>query len=139
MYILIITFFSAYFAEWYASYDFKEYTQGYILEHWPRSVIRFVVLSVGSVWAVWLSEHDLTFIDVTLFIGYSCSVFWLWFEFRFNYMIDETNPFYIGNTAWSDKMFRKLGISGLQLFYFKIGLVITILISIFATRLLGTV
>ena len=133
MYLLLLTIFAFAFAEWYAEYDFKEYTQGYILEHWPRAIIRFIVLLASSAWTVWLSEHELTAIDIILYVGYSCSVFWLWFEFRFSYMLDEYDPFYIGKTAWSDRFFRKLGISGVQLFYFKIALVISILITIFAT------
>lgn len=150
MALLALIIFSIGFALWYAEYDFKKYTQSFILDHTSRAIIRFSTLLVASVLSAihynkgvyfdivmlpsWLLGLRL-FIPTTgiLFLSLSCSIFWLWFEYRFNYMLDETDPYYIGNTAWSDRMFRKFGVKGLQLFYFKIVLAVIILIAIFAT------
>lgn len=146
MSLLILIIFAIAFAEWFAENDFKDYTIGFIYQHWDRALMRLVVLIIASIWAAWHHDGHIRlvvlevfsrqiFIPITcvLYLGLSCTVFWIWFEYRFNYMLDETDPYYIGNTAWSDRMFRKFGIRGLQLFYFKICLAIVILVAIFAT------
>ena len=146
MSLLILIIFAIAFAEWFAENDFKDYTIGFIYQHWDRALMRFIVLIVASIWAAWYHDGHIRlvvmelfsrqiFIPITcvLYLGLSCTVFWIWFEYRFNYMLDESDPFYIGNTAWSDRMFRKFGVRGLPLFYFKICLAIVILIAIFAT------
>lgn len=132
MSLLILIIFAIAFAEWFAENDFKDYTIGFIYQHWDRALMRLVVLIIASIWAAWHHDGHIP-ITCVLYLGLSCTVFWIWFEYRFNYMLDETDPYYIGNTAWSDRMFRKFGIRGLHLFYFKICLAIVILVAIFAT------
>lgn len=134
MSLLILIIFAIAFAEWFAENDFKDYTIGFIYQHWDRALMRLVVLIIASIWAAWHHDGHIRlvvlevfrqiFIPITciLFFGLSCTVFWIWFEYRFNYI-----------TAWSDRMFRKFGIRGLHLFYFKICLAIVILVAIFAT------
>jgi len=147
MELLSLIIFSIGFSMWYAKYDFKKYTQSFILDHTSRAIIRFSTLLVASVLSAihynkcvyfkivmlpsWLLGLRL-FIPTTciLFFSLSCSIFWLWFELRFNYLLDEDDPFYIGNKAWSDRTLRKLKISGLQLFYIKLSLIVLLLIAI---------
>lgn len=133
MSLLILIIFAIAFAEWFAENDFKDYTIGFIYQHWDRALMRLVVLIIASIWAAWHHDGHIRLVTCVLYLGLSCTVFWIWFEYRFNYMLDETDPYYIGNTAWSDRMFRKFGIRGLHLFYFKICLAIVILVAIFAT------
>lgn len=148
MELLSLIIFSIGFALWYAEYDFKKYTQSFILDHTSRAIIRFSTLLVASALSAihydkgvyfdivmlpsWLGLR--LFIPTTciLFLGLSCSIFWLWFELRFNYLLDEDDPFYIGNKAWSDRTLRKLKISGLQLFYIKLSLIVLLFIAILA-------
>lgn len=129
MSLLSLVIFSLVFAEWYAKHDFKVYTQGFILDHTSRLIIRGCVLVPLSVLSAWWFDRGLQPIPSILFTGLSCSIFWLWFELRFNYMLDDDDPFYIGNTAWSDRALRKLKISGLQLFYIKVFLIIFLSIA----------
>lgn len=143
MSLLSLVIFSLAFAEWYARYDFKVYTQGFILRHTIRAIIRFIVLLFASVLSAYRFDNGIyfdvinifklqLFIPTTciLFLGLSCSLFWLWFELRFNYLLDEDDPFYIGKTAWSDRTLREIGINGIQLFFLKIALIVFLLFAI---------
>jgi hypothetical protein len=127
MWLLILTIFSVLFAEWYASYDFKKFAQGDYPNHFESAIIRFTILSIASCWGCWMNEHELSFFDCILYLSYSCAVFYLVFEWRFNLLFCDGDPFYIGNTAWTDKMLRRLRIRGIQLFCFKIALIINLL------------
>lgn len=131
MSLLSPVIFSLAFAEWYAKYDFKVYTQGFILRHTSRAIIRFIVLLFASVLSADRFDNGIYFpTTCILFLGLSCSLFWLWFELRFNYLLDEDDPFYIGKTAWSDRTLREIGINGIQLFFLKIALILFLLFTI---------
>ena len=132
--VFLLTVFAFWFAEWYARHDFKEYLIGFIYEHWSRVVIRGIVLTVASLWAVWLSNHGLHILDVSLYLAYSCAIFWIWFEYRFNSMLNINDPFYIGDTAWSDQTLRNLGVTGKTFFVFKITLLLLFFVLILLLR-----
>lgn len=129
-----LTVFAFWFAEWYARHDFKEYLIGFIYEHASRAIIRFIVLLVASLWAVWLTKHTIPVLDLSLYLAYSCAIFWLWFEYRFNSMLNINDPFYIGNTAWTDRTLRKLGVTGKTFFVFKITLLLLFFVLILLLR-----
>lgn len=73
--VFLLTVFAFWFAEWYANRDFKEYIIGFIYEHWSRVVIRGIVLTVASLWAVWLTKHAIHVLDLSLYLAYSCAIF----------------------------------------------------------------
>ena len=132
--VLLLTVFAFWFAEWYARNDIKEYLIGFIYEHASRAIIRFIVLLIASLWAVWFTKHAIPVLDLSLYIAYSCAIFWVWFEYRFNSMLNINDPFYIGDTAWSDQTLRSLGITGKTFFVFKITLLLLFFVLILLLR-----
>lgn len=130
--LLILTIFSVLFADWYAKYDFKKITIGDFPNHFEGAFIRFVVLSIASCWGCWMNEHELSIFDCILYLSYSVSVFYLIFEYNFNLLFCDNDPFYIGNTALVDKILRKFKIKGIHLFYIKIiFIIITVCLILF--------
>ena len=132
--VLLLTVFAFWFAEWYARNDIKEYLIGFIYEHASRAIIRGIVLTIASLWAVWLTKHAIPVLDLSLYLAYSCAIFWIWFEYRFNSMLNINDPFYIGNTAWTDRTLRKLGVTGKTFFVFKITLLLLFFVLILLLR-----
>jgi hypothetical protein len=82
-------------------------------KHWTRAVIRFIVITLFAGLACKFSY------ETAFYLAYGCALFWLIFEIRLNQRRGNS-PFYIGKTAWSDKLFRSLQITGEKLFVFKI-------------------
>lgn len=92
-------------------------------KHWTRAIIRIILFVACSYLPFLWQKWDL--ILYLLFVTYCCSAFWTFFEWVLNNLRDRAT-FYVGQTAFLDKMARKyLGSNcGQILFVIKIVLIV---------------
>lgn len=96
-------------------------------KHWTRAMIRFVVITLFAGLACRFNY------ETVFYLAYGCALFWLIFELTLNKRRGNT-PFYIGKTAWSDKLFRSLKITGEKLFVFKLGTIAFTITSLYYSK-----